>query len=95
MCLSIEVAMPRCVYIYIYVRPKVVVGTPLNFQAMPMDPLGYTLNPIAPEPHSSTNQNSTPRVPLKWIEHGAYGDLTIIYPRPYSIYLRGTIYPKP
>ena len=30
-------------------------------------------------------------VPLKWIEHGAYGDLSIIYPKPYSIYLRGTI----
>ena len=23
-----------------------------------------------------------------------YGDLTIVYPRPYSIYLRGTINPK-
>ena len=31
-------------------------------------------------------------VPLKWIEYGAvYGDLVIIYPKPYSIYLRGTI----
>ena len=25
------------------------------------------------------------------IEHGVYGDLYIIYPKPYSIYLRGTI----
>ena len=30
-------------------------------------------------------------VPLKWIEYGVYGDLIIIYPKPYSIYLRGTI----
>ena len=26
---------------------------------------------------------------LKQIEYGVYGDLTIIYPKPYSIYLRG------
>ena len=30
-------------------------------------------------------------VPLKYIEYGVYGDLIIIYPKPYSIYLRGTI----
>ena len=30
-------------------------------------------------------------VPLKWRENGVYGDLIIIYPKPYSIYLRGTI----
>ena len=30
-------------------------------------------------------------VPLKKIEHGVYGDLIIIYPKPYSIYLRETI----
>ena len=30
-------------------------------------------------------------VPLKYIEYGEYGDLIIKYPRPYSIYLRGTI----
>ena len=36
-------------------------------------------------------------VPLKWIEYGVYGDLVIMYPKPYSIYLRGTITlnPKP
>ena len=28
---------------------------------------------------------------LKQIEYGVYGDLIIIYPKPYSIYLRGTI----
>ena len=31
-------------------------------------------------------------VPLKEIEHGVYGDLVIIYPRPYSIYLGGILY---
>ena len=30
-------------------------------------------------------------VPLKQIEYGVYGDFIIIYPKPYSIYLRGTI----
>ena len=30
-------------------------------------------------------------VPLKLIEQGVDGDPTIIYPKPYSIYLRGTI----
>ena len=38
-------------------------------------------------------------VPLKSIEYGVYGDHIILYPKPYSIYLRGTIslnrnYPK-
>ena len=33
-------------------------------------------------------------VPLKWMEYGIYGDLIIIYPKPYSIYLRGTIDPE-
>ena len=33
-------------------------------------------------------------VPLKQIECGVYGDLIIIYPKPYSIYLRGTISPR-
>ena len=28
--------------------------------------------------------------PLKYIEYGVYGDLIIIYPKPFSIYLRGT-----
>ena len=32
-------------------------------------------------------------VPLEQIEYGVYGDLIIISPRPYSIYLRGTIFP--
>ena len=38
-------------------------------------------------------QASTPPpiVPFKSIENGVYGDLIIIYPKPYSIYLRGTI----
>ena len=39
--------------------------------------------------------SSAPRswviIPLKSIEYGVYGDLIIIYPTPYSIYLRGTI----
>ena len=30
-------------------------------------------------------------VPFKYIEHGVYGDLIIIYPKPYSIYLTGGI----
>ena len=29
-------------------------------------------------------------VPLKKIGYRVYGDLIIIYPKPYSIYLRGT-----
>ena len=29
--------------------------------------------------------------PLKQIEYGVYGDLIILYPRPYSIHLRGTV----
>ena len=31
-------------------------------------------------------------VPLKQIEYGVCGDLLIICPKPYSIYLRGIIY---
>ena len=36
-------------------------------------------------------------VSFEWTEYGVYGDLTKIYPMPYSIYLRGTILlnPKP
>ena len=30
---------------------------------------------------------------LKQVEYGLYGDLVIIYPRPFSIYLRGKISP--
>ena len=30
-------------------------------------------------------------VPLKYIEYGVYGDLVIIYPKPYSIDLPGNI----
>ena len=30
-------------------------------------------------------------VPLKLIEYGVYGHLLLIYAKPYSIYLRGTI----
>ena len=29
--------------------------------------------------------------PFKWIEYGVYADLILMYPKPYSIYLRGTI----
>ena len=32
-------------------------------------------------------------VPLKYIEYGVYVDITILYTTPYSIYLRGTIFP--
>ena len=35
-----------------------------------------------------------PPLGLKQIEYGVYGDLIIIYPKPYSIYLRGTILVK-
>ena len=34
---------------------------------------------------------SMSKVPLKQIEYGVYGDLINIYPKPYSISLRGTI----
>ena len=30
-------------------------------------------------------------VPLKQIEYGVYGDLIILYPKPYSIHVSGTI----
>ena len=30
-------------------------------------------------------------VSLKWIEYGVYGDVTVRYPKPFSMYLRGTI----
>ena len=30
-------------------------------------------------------------VPLKWKEHGVYGDLILTCPKPSSIYVRGTI----
>ena len=30
-------------------------------------------------------------VPVRWIEYGVHGDLIGIYPRLYSIYLRGTV----
>ena len=30
-------------------------------------------------------------VPLKEIEYGVYGDPMLMYPKPYSIYLRGPI----
>ena len=38
-----------------------------------------------------------PIAPLRQIEYGLYGDLMIIYSKPYSIYLRGIISlsPKP
>ena len=30
-------------------------------------------------------------VPLEQLEYGVYGDLTILYPEPCSVYLRGPI----
>ena len=38
---------------------------------------------------AGTKSNSRP--PLKSIEYGVYGDLIILNPKPYSIYLRGAI----
>ena len=35
--------------------------------------------------------DSRPMDPLLQVECGVYGDLIIIYPKPFSIYLRGTI----
>ena len=32
--------------------------------------------------------------PFKQIEYGVYGDFILIYPKPYSIYFRGTINPN-
>ena len=29
------------------------------------------------------------RVPLRELEYGVYGDLIMVYPKPYSIYVRG------
>ena len=40
---------------------------------------------------TSSLDNGSFRVLLKWIEYGVHGDLIIIYPKPYSVYLRGTI----
>ena len=37
------------------------------------------------------SENFPKIVPLKLIEYGVYGDLLKMYPKPYSIYLRGTI----
>ena len=34
------------------------------------------------------SRSQVPIVPLKSIEYGAYGDLSRIYPKQYSIYLR-------
>ena len=49
--------------------------------------------------HNNETSSSTRRewetnagiVPLKQMEYRVYGDLIMIYPKPYSIYLRGTI----
>ena len=30
--------------------------------------------------------------PLKYLEYRVYGDLIIVYPKPYPIYLRGTMH---
>ena len=48
------------------------------------DPLPYSVSSIS-------KIHSWGIVPLKWIEHGVYGMGIIRYPKPYSIYLRGTI----
>ena len=43
------------------------------------------------EPTGSLEWPVSSIVRLKYIEDGVYGDL-IIYPKPYSIYLRGSIH---
>ena len=45
--------------------------------------------------NSATLRTEATYTPLKWIEYGVYRDLIIIRPKPYSIYLRATINPKP
>ena len=37
------------------------------------------------------NRSKKTVVPFKEIESGVYGDLILIFPKPYSIYLKGTI----
>ena len=49
----------------------------------------------AKTPGAQTLGNILPLRSLKSIEYGVYGDLIIIYPKPYSIDLRGTITPGP
>ena len=39
-----------------------------------------------------TRENLGIYSPLKYIEYRVYGYLIIRYPKPYSIYLRGTVY---
>ena len=47
---------------------------------------GAVMKTVGPE----LSQNRS-IVPLKKIEYGVYGDLIIIYPKPYSIYFRRTV----
>ena len=42
-------------------------------------------------PRASVTCTAESLVPLKWIEYGIYRYLIIIWPKPYSIFLRGTI----
>ena len=54
------------------------------------------LHPNPKAPHTSDSRNlrllqQESIVPLKYVECGVYGDLIMIYPKPYSIYLRGTV----
>ena len=69
----------------------------LSLQTALLRPLPFrTLSLESETMTSSTNSqvSSTHEtiVPLEWIEHGVYGGFIITYPRPYSIYLRGTVY---
>ena len=47
----------------------------------------------APKPRAASAMQvaKTPIVPLEWIKCTVYWDLLAIYPKPYSIYLRGSI----
>ena len=40
----------------------------------------------------TTVQGSGFKVPLKYMKYRVPGDLIILYPKPYSIYFRGTIF---
>ena len=45
----------------------------------------------ASEAHGGQGLEIQVIVPLQKIEYGVYGDVIIIHPKPFSIYLRGTI----
>ena len=48
---------------------------------------GYARDPAIIMPFLSSKYI----LPLKYAEYGVYADLITIYPKPYSIHLRGTI----